>query len=63
MDFEFVRQCVDKLLHNDKVLIMFSKFSICKQSGAYWSVMAEIKATDDEFQADILRLLSNYIIL
>lgn len=63
MDFEFVRQCVDKLLHNDKVLIMFSKFSTCKQSAAYWSVISEIKATDDEFQADILRLLSNYIIL
>lgn len=45
--------------HNDKVLIMFSKFSTWKQSTAYWAVTSEIKLTDDEFQAGVTGLFSN----
>ena len=63
LDFEFVRQFVDKLPHNDKVLIMFSKYSTCKQPAAYWGVISETKPADNEFQADIPRLLSNDITL
>lgn len=42
--------------HDDKVLIMLSKISTCKQSAGYWAVTSEIKLTDDEFQADITGL-------
>lgn len=45
--------------HDDKILIILSKISTCKQSTDYWAVTSEIKLTDDEFQAGIKGFFSN----